>query len=255
MSFFVINQHCLSVQLTFTCIFAWSLQHFIRIERKIFRFIEVPASNCNNACLEQLPASFCVWCSALCFWHVKFYHIWQNSTFCICFIMQKKKKEEATTKERRRRVYHGSDVIRKASPKSERWKWKKEKRKIFILPTEECFKCCCCVFNTWEIYFRVGLISVFPWIHITNATPSAHTRSCKKCWEEKMDFKMNNKHFHTQHRRAHHLKQGGLVCKIYVLSFNSPVHPYTMWQWNGMRKKIIAYMTITPNHYWLLSLS
>lgn len=65
--------------------------------RTFFFLAEVFASNCNNACFEQRF----VWCSALCFWHVKFYHIWHNSISCICFIMQKRKSLSR------------SDVIRK----------------------------------------------------------------------------------------------------------------------------------------------
>lgn len=77
-----------------------------------FRFIEILASNCNNACFEQHSLRF-VWCSALCFWHVKFYHIWHNSIFCICFIMQK------TRRIRRRKSLSRSDVIRGRTERTE----------------------------------------------------------------------------------------------------------------------------------------
>lgn len=73
--------------------------------------IEVFGSNCNNACLEHLPRFASVWCYALCFWHVKFYHIWHNSIFCILLYHAKREWVGDGGKEEQERVYHGRMLL------------------------------------------------------------------------------------------------------------------------------------------------
>lgn len=171
-----------------------------------------------------------VWCSALCFWHVKFYHIWHNSTFCICFIMQKK------------RVYHGRMLL-ESEPRRENVP---NRRRIFIL-----FSSVAAVFSTLEKFISKRVLSVFSHEFTSQHRPLLLTNDIRIKNTEasrKWIFKMNNKHFHTQNR--HLLKHDGLVCKIYVLSFNSPLHHRSL-----AGEEIMADMRVTPNHYWLLSFS
>lgn len=109
------------------------------------------------------------------------------------------------------RVYHGRMLLEN-EPNGENV----SKRRIFLFSTVlKCFKRSCCsaaVFSTLEKFIsKRGLICVFPWIHI------AHPHSSPRKPKQRMDFKMNNKHFHTQHR-CRRLKHNGLVCKIYVAS-------------------------------------
>lgn len=52
------------------------------------------SNNISRIILHFSKMQWCMFCNILFFWcmvffwHVKFYHIWHNSTFCICFIMQ-----------------------------------------------------------------------------------------------------------------------------------------------------------------------
>lgn len=138
--------------------------------------VEIFASNCNNACLEQRF----VWCSALCFWHVKFYHIWHNSIFCICFIMQKK---ESLSR---------SDVIRKRTKER---KCSEEENFHFQV------KLLC--FQHLRNLFSRGSYLCFPMNshHNTAPAPFPHPPNIKNTEASgKWIFKMNNKHFHTQNR-------------------------------------------------------
>lgn len=154
--------------------------------------IEVSASNCNNACLEQISLYF-VWCSLgtvfLARWILS--HL---AKFHFLHLLYHAKKER-----RSERGLSQSDVIRK---RTEAGKGKMLPHRMEIsFSTGKRFKCscCCCVFNTWEIYFQVGLICVFPWIHIivtTRTTLSARSlhqpeekKHSIKAKSEKMDFK------------------------------------------------------------------
>lgn len=103
------------------------------------KFLQTPNS-LRQIAIMHVCSSFqhrFVWCSALCFWHVKFYHIWLNSIFCICYMMQKRSEAKARSKFLQHETF--PSVLSAAVAAA---------------------------FNTWEIYFQEGLICVFSWIHI-----------------------------------------------------------------------------------------
>lgn len=151
------------------------------------------ASKCNNACLKQLRL-FTV--GALCFWHVKFYHIWQHSIFCICFIMQKKEGNPSEELSLSR-----SDVIRRKPKRS-------ESEKILISTVKRRMLQEKLLFSTLEKFISERVLSVFsheftsslslPQQPASQPSPTATRKKAE-------NFEMNNKHFQT-HNARHRLK-------------------------------------------------
>ena len=109
------------------------------------------ASNCNNACLKQLPASLCD--APHCVSGTLNFITFGKIPF-FAFALSCKKKTE-----RERKGLSRSDVIRKQTRNGSQ-----ARVENFHFQTErECSKCSwCCVFNTWEIYFQEGSYLCFP---------------------------------------------------------------------------------------------
>lgn len=114
------------------------------------------------------------------------------------FALSCKKKKETRAKSW---VYHGRMLLEGNQSARNRRKFS------FQQWSEECFKwSCCCVFNTWEIYLREGLICVFPWIHIISPPQQPASQPSPSATKKKAEnSKMNNKHFQT-HNARHRLK-------------------------------------------------
>lgn len=137
---------------------------------------------------------FCVWSSALCFWHVEFYHIWQNSTFCIFVLSREKKAKRAELVG----VYHSRMLLeRNRKRKREKcyrigWKFHFHRENVSSVAAA-------IVFSTLEKFISKWVLSVFSH-EFTSSDPPFHpipNRVGKNTIKAKMDFKMNNKYSHT----------------------------------------------------------
>lgn len=92
---------------------------------------------------------------------------------------------------------------------------------MFQIGEKFSFSSVAAVFSTLEKFISKRVLSMFSHEFTSQHRLLSPTKN-KEYRSGKWIFKMNNKHFHTQNR--HLLKHDGLVCKIYVLSFNSPLH-------------------------------